>query len=289
MCSPAPGISRLQQISQHITPVASFSDFPALVAPTGATEGPRPAHASGQAAQFTKHEPRGGLRRVDLNQEDPIAQFHTWYIAASEANTEVMHPETCTLSTASLPSGRVSSRMVYMKELDPRGFVIYSNFGTSGKARDVLGVSGEAADTGTQANSWASLVFFWEALERQVRIEGRAERLTPAESQAYFDTRVRGSRIGAWASRQSAVLKPDPSVDEDDGRAQLEGWVQDIEKRFEGVEQIPCPDYWGGLRVVPERVEFWQGRQNRLHDRFVYDKIGEDDGKAKWTLDRLSP
>lgn len=168
--------------------------------------------------------------------------------------------------------------MVYLKELDARGgFVVYSNLGTSRKAADLA------------TNPWASLVFWWEALERQVRVEGRAARLPPDESQRYFATRVRGSRIGAWASRQSAVLeaKRDQGDDDDDGRKQLEGWVKETEERFRDTDDIPVPDFWGGLRIVPERIEFWQGRENRLHDRFVYDKVeGEDD---KWTLERLSP
>lgn len=171
--------------------------------------------------------------------------------------------------------------MVYLKELDANGgFVIYSNFGTSQKARDLAG------------NSWASLVFWWEALERQVRVEGRAVRLSGEESAVYFGTRVRGSRIGAWASRQSAVLRPvgggsGGEDGEDDGRKQLEGWVRETEERFAGTEEIPVPEFWGGLRIVPERVEFWQGRENRLHDRFVYDRVeGEEEA---WTLERLSP
>jgi pyridoxamine 5'-phosphate oxidase len=180
--------------------------------------------------------------------------------------------------------------MVYMKELDHRGFVIYSNFGTSGKARDLFG----SADGSSTGNPWASLVFWWEPLERQVRIEGRAERLSAAESQMYFDTRARGSRLGAWASRQSAVLKPDETRADDDGRAQLENWVKEAENKFDGSEQIPIPEFWGGLRIVPERIEFWQGRQSRLHDRFVYDRVYNEQGKgseaeAKWTLERLSP
>jgi pyridoxamine 5'-phosphate oxidase len=119
-----------------------------------------------------------------------------------------------------------------------------------------------------------------------VRVEGATERLTPAESQAYFATRVRGSRVGAWASRQSQPLPPlDPADAADDGRARLESWVREAEERFEGVDDIPVPDFWGGLRIVPERVEFWQGRENRLHDRFVYEG-GEDKG---WTVTRLSP
>ncbi|KAM7204515.1 hypothetical protein V8F33_001479 [Rhypophila sp. PSN 637] len=241
-----------------------------------------------QAAQFLKAEREGGLRRNHLNPTSPIAQFHDWFRTATESG--VSHPETCTLSTAQLPSGRVSARMVYMKELDAQGFVIYSNFGTSGKARDLFGT----ADGSSIGNAWASLVFWWEPLERQVRVEGRAVRLTAAESQVYFDTRVRGSRIGAWSSQQSAFLRPKAEIDGDDGRAQLEGWVKEAESRFEGTEQIPVPDFWGGLRIVPERVEFWQGRQNRLHDRFVYDRVHGDgsehaQGEASWTLNRLSP
>lgn len=168
--------------------------------------------------------------------------------------------------------------MVYMKELDAKGFVIYSNFGTSGKARDLFGT----ADRSSTGNKWASLVFWWEGMERQVRVEGRAERLSREESQVYYDTRARGSRIGAWASQQSRVLKPER---DDDGRSELEGWVEEAEKRWEGEEKIPVPEFWGGLRIVPERVEFWQGRQSRLHDRFVYERVeGEE-----WRLERLSP
>lgn len=160
---------------------------------------------------------------------------------------------------------------------------MYSNFGTSRKAQDLA------------SNPFASLVFWWEGLQRQVRIEGRATRLDSAESQIYYDTRVRGSRIGAWASRQSEILEPVPTVEGDDGRARLEERVRETEARFEGQEKIPIPEFWGGLRIVPDRVEFWQGRQNRLHDRFVYDKVeestdGEGKGDAsKWSLERLSP
>jgi pyridoxamine 5'-phosphate oxidase len=154
--------------------------------------------------------------------------------------------------------------MVYLKELDSAGFVIYSNFGTSQKAKDI------------ETNKWASLTFWWEGLERQVRVEGKVERLTSQESQVYYDTRIRGSRIGAWASRQSQVLKD---------REELEGWVQDVEKKFEGEEKIPVPEFWGGLRVVPEMMELWQGRESRLHDRFRYEKT--EDGE--WKIERLSP
>ncbi|KAI1096003.1 pyridoxamine 5'-phosphate oxidase [Rostrohypoxylon terebratum] len=230
----------------------------------------------GQAEQFT----RGVLTRSDLDQTSPIRQFHKWFSAAQRSDL-VAHPETCCLSTASLPSGRVSSRMVYLKELDAEGFVIYSNFGTSKKAQDL------------STNPWASLTFWWENLERQVRVEGRANRLSREESQKYFDTRVRGSRIGAWSSPQSQILQPiqgHAGHEEDDGRKVLDGLVEETEKRFEGVENIPVPDFWGGLRIVPESVEFWQGRQSRLHDRFVYDKEAHaEEAEQQWTLKRLSP
>lgn len=164
--------------------------------------------------------------------------------------------------------------MVYLKELDDKGFVVYSNFGTSRKAADLA------------TNPWASLTFWWEGLERQVRVEGRASRLSAEESQKYYDTRVRGSRIGAWASRQSQVLKP-AETEGDDGRKELEDWVTETEEKFRDQEKIPVPEFWGGLRVVPESIEFWQGRESRLHDRFVYERKGE--GKDEWSLERLSP
>ena len=165
--------------------------------------------------------------------------------------------------------------MVYLKELDSRGFVIYSNFGTSKKARDI------------ETNKWASLTFWWEGLERQVRVEGKVERLTSEESQVYYDTRIRGSRIGAWASKQSQTLE---------GREELEGWVKDVESKFDGQDHIPVPEFWGGLRVVPVELEFWQGRESRLHDRFRYTKSDEGGSEdvvksegGEWKINRLSP
>ncbi|ERF76546.1 hypothetical protein EPUS_09182 [Endocarpon pusillum Z07020] len=144
--------------------------------------------------------------------------------------------------------------------------------------------------------------------ERQVRVEGVGERLSSEESQIYFDTRARGSRLGAWASRQSEVLIPRPAeIDktgtngeeegvvtegrEDDGRAQLEEQVREIEEKFAGQDQIPVPDFWGGLRVIPDMVEFWQGRESRLHDRFRYQKVsaGEGEGGGEWKIERLNP
>lgn len=214
---------------------------------------------SSQAGQFQK----GALDATDLA-PSPLTQFHAWFAAAQGAG--VAHPETTTLATAHLPSGRVSARVVYMKELDDRGFVVYSNWGSSRKAEDVA------------SNPNAALSFWWQELERQVRVEGSVERLSEQESQVYYDTRIRGSRIGAWASRQSEVLT---------GREQLEERVKEVEKRFEGQDKIPVPPFWGGIRIVPKEVEFWQGRESRLHDRFRYTK--DESVEGGWTVQRLSP
>ncbi|KAF2148295.1 pyridoxamine 5'-phosphate oxidase [Myriangium duriaei CBS 260.36] len=218
---------------------------------------PSSVPGSQQAEQYTK----GSLDLSDLD-ADPLTQFDRWFKAAGQAG--VYQPETVNLSTASLPEGKVSSRFVYLKELDATGFVVYSNFGTSRKAADLA------------TNAHASLAFWWREVERQVRVEGRAERLSGEESQPYFDTRERGSRIGAHASRQSQVIRD---------RGELEGWVREEEERWEGKERITVPDNWGGLRIVPEVVEFWQGRRSRLHDRFRYTKGKE----GEWRVERLSP
>ncbi|MCJ1347735.1 hypothetical protein MMC31_005964 [Peltigera leucophlebia] len=216
-----------------------------------------------QADQYTK----GYLERRQLDQ-NPFTQFHIWF---AHAQTSSVHlPETVCFSTASLPLGAVSSRFVYLKELDVRGFVIYSNWETSRKAEDL------------RSNPQASLAFWWPELERQVRVEGKVERLSDAESQAYYNLRARGSQIGAWASEQSKVLE-----EAEGGRRVLEKRVADVEKRFQGMDEIPVPEFWGGLRVLPTMVEFWQGRESRLHDRFRYTlNEGETGG---WKIDRLSP
>lgn len=215
--------------------------------------------STSQAEQYTK----GALDRSQLS-PNPLTQFHDWFKHAQENG--VFQPETVNLSTAELPSGRVSSRVVYLKELDSKGFVIYSNWGTSRKASDVA------------SNPQAAMTFWWRELERQVRVEGKVERMTGEESQVYYDTRIRGSRLGAWASRQSEVLRD---------RGQLEGWVKEAENKFGGQDKIPVPEFWGGLRVIPEVIEFWQGRESRLHDRFKFTRDESVDGG--WRLERLSP
>jgi len=230
-----------------------------------------PTTTPSRAAQFSL----SSLRRSDLS-SDPFTQFHEWF-TSPQLRGHV--PETVTLSTASLPSGRVSSRVVYLKELDEKGFVIYSNFGTSRKARDIA------------SNPYASLCFWWKPLERQVRVEGTCERLSAEESQIYFDTRARGSRVGAWASQQTSVLEPQNKAngtaeEEDDGRLDIENRVKEVEKRFEGQDHIPVPPFWGGLRIIPEAIEFWQGRESRLHDRFLYTRMHDSEG---WKIERLSP
>jgi pyridoxamine 5'-phosphate oxidase len=181
---------------------------------------------------------RGSLDLDQLDPADPIRTFTTWFDFARTSGL-VSTPEAVTLSTAELPSGRVSSRTVLMKQADTRGFVIYSNFQTSKKSRDL------------STNPRAALNFWWEHLERQVRIEGTTERLTPEESQLYASTRPRDSQLGAWASPQSSAIQT---------RDELDSKVNQVHERFRDAVDIPIPPFWGGLRIVPDVVEFWQGR-----------------------------
>jgi len=197
------------------------------------------------------------LRENDADR-NPFVQFDRWFRAALEA--QLPESNAMTLATAT-PDGRPSARMVLLKGYDTRGFVFYTNY----ESRK----GGELA-----ANPRAALILFWPQLHQQIRIEGRVERVTEAESDAYFSSRSRGSQIAARASRQSQVLA---------GRAELDRRVEQLAAAYpEG--DVPRPLYWGGFRVRPEVFEFWQGRPSRLHDRLVYRPSGDG-----WRIDRLSP
>ncbi|HEX2294420.1 MAG TPA: pyridoxamine 5'-phosphate oxidase [Actinomycetota bacterium] len=197
------------------------------------------------------------LELEDLD-PDPVEQFGRWMDEALREG--LLLPNTMTLATASA-EGRPSARMVLLKGFDERGFVFYTNY-ESRKSREL------------DANPHAALVFYWSRLERQVRIEGRVERVPEEESDAYFVTRPQESRLGAWASRQSAPLA---------SRAELEERVERLAREHAG-RDVPRPPQWGGWLVRPEAVEYWQGRPNRLHDRFLYTR--RDGG---WERARLYP
>ncbi len=190
---------------------------------------------------------------------NPLEQFRLWF---QEAQKYLPQPEAMTLATCS-KEGRPSARMVLLRGYDEKGFVFYTNY-QSRKGKELL------------VNPHAALVFFWEPLNRQIRIEGRVERTTPPESDAYFGQRPRGSQIGAWASPQSLVLAD---------RGELEQKVQEIQDQFEGKDPVPRPPFWGGFRLIPAMIEFWQGRENRLHDRLCYHQTAG----SQWIRERLAP
>ena len=198
-----------------------------------------------------------GLTEAEAGPE-PFRLFGQWFDHARFSGVAL--PDAMTLATAS-KDGAPSARMVLLKGFDERGFIFYTNY-DSRKCRDL------------EENPRAALICHWTVLQRQVRIEGTVERTGQAESEAYFRTRARGSQIGAWASTQSASL---------DCYDQLVRKAKELEQKFKG-QDVPLPPFWGGYVVKPERIEFWQGRANRLHDRLMYERDG-----SGWTLTRLNP
>jgi pyridoxamine 5'-phosphate oxidase len=213
-------------------------------------------HVHPEVAELRRNYTRDGLRRADLD-TDPMAQFRRWFTQAVDAG--IVEPNAMVLGTTD--GKRPSARSVLLKAYDERGFVFFTNY-DSRKARDMA------------VNSSVSLLFPWYPLERQVGILGTAERISAAESLAYFLSRPHGSRLGAWVSQQSAVIG---------SRQFLEMKLDEIKRKFADGE-VPLPSFWGGFRVVPSEIEFWQGRENRLHDRFRYTRSG-----GAWTVDRLAP
>jgi pyridoxamine 5'-phosphate oxidase len=209
-------------------------------------------------ADLRKNYSRGALDAVDVD-PDPVRQFQTWFAQALDA--KLPEPNAMTLATVDA-EGRPSARIVLIKGVDERGFVFFTNY-DSRKGRELL------------ANPAASLLFHWIELERQVRIEGRVEKTSDEESDAYYASRPLGSRIGAWASDQSQPLE---------SREALEAREREMVAKYG--DAPPRPPHWGGYRLVPDAIEFWQGRPSRLHDRIVYTR---GDAGAPWRIARLAP
>lgn len=190
---------------------------------------------------------------------DPIDQFKVWLEEALEAQVE--EPTALVLSTVSA-AGRPSARVVLLKGVDESGLSFYTNY-SSRKGHEL------------EQNPYASMTFFWPALERQVRVEGRIVKVSPEESDAYFHSRPKGSQIGAWASAQSRVIE---------SREVLEQREQALAEQYAEAAALPRPEHWGGFRLEPDYLEFWQGRPSRLHDRIVYERE-----RSSWQIRRLAP
>ncbi len=220
----------------------------------------RPAARSIDVEALRRSYGEAGLAEDELA-ADPVTQFDRWFSVALEES--LLEPNAMVVATAD-SQGRPSARTVLLKGYDERGFVFFTNLG-SRKGREVT------------ENPRASLVFPWYALERQVIVVGDVEAVDRAETEAYWDTRPYGSRIGAWASPQSEPVT---------GRGVLDAWWHSAKGSFPDAESVPLPEQWGGLRVVPLTVEFWQGRRNRMHDRLRYGRVAVGES---WSVQRLAP
>ncbi len=208
--------------------------------------------------RLRKEYTRAGLTEADAD-PDPIEQFRKWFDEALAA--DLHEPNAMTLATAT-SDGRPSARVVLLKGYDERGFVFYTSY-EGRKSREL------------EENPRCALVFYWSELERQIRIDGRAGRVSEEESDAYYGSRPRGSRLSAWVSAQSRPVED---------RGALEKRLWELEAEYEGRE-IPRPPFWGGYRVEPEAIEFWQGRENRMHDRLLYRRLSG----GGWRMQRLQP
>jgi len=203
---------------------------------------------------------QGTLDVADLD-PSPFKQFERWFEQAREAG---FSPDPSAMVVATVgANGQPHQRMVLLKELDEQGFVFYTNL-ESRKGREI------------RDNALVSLHFPWHPIERQVSVNGEVEAVDRATAEAYFQSRPRGSQVAAWASRQSHRI---------DTRADLEASFAQAEAKFDGVDVLPLPEFWGGYRVIPHRIEFWQGRRSRMHDRLVYQR----QGAQQWTIERLQP
>ncbi|MDR9405118.1 MAG: pyridoxamine 5'-phosphate oxidase [Halothece sp. Uz-M2-17] len=216
-------------------------------------------NAMSNVAELRRNYTRAGLKETDAD-PNPFMQFQTWFDQALSA--DLPEPNAMTLATIT-PEGKPSARIVLLKGFDETGFVFYTNYGSQ-KGQHLAN------------NPWASLVFWWVELERQVRIDGYVEKVSDEESEAYFTSRPFGSRLGAWASPQSEVIA---------SRAVLEEKLVQLETQYDEMETVPKPPNWGGYRLMPTEIEFWQGRPNRLHDRLRY-RQQED---KTWLRERLAP
>jgi pyridoxamine 5'-phosphate oxidase len=211
-----------------------------------------------QIAAMRKNYSQRTLSEKDVK-KDPFEQFKQWFEEA--VSSQLLEPNAMTIASAT-KKGKPSARTVLLKGFDERGFVFYTNY-ESRKGEELI------------SNPQAAILFNWLELERQIRIEGKVEKISAEESEAYFVSRPKGSQLGAWASPQSQVIK---------SRGVIEDNLVNLEAQFAKSEVLPLPDFWGGFRVIPDYFEFWQGRSNRLHDRLCYSLK-----RKSWGVERLAP